>query len=86
VKVIERLSNMDTIRLKGHIDSEGILKIAMPKELADSEAELVIVYTIQPKERSESWEEFVNHYYGILADDPIERPEDLLPEIRDEIE
>ena len=77
---------METLRLKGHIDSEGILKIEMPKELANSDAELVIVYTIQPNESGESWEALVNRYYGILADDPIERPEDLLPEVRDEIE
>jgi hypothetical protein len=77
---------METLRLKGHIDSEGILKIEMPKELANSDAELVIVYTIQPKETKESWEDFVNHYYGIQAHDPIERPEDLPLEERDEID
>jgi hypothetical protein len=69
--ISERPSIMETIRLRGHIDSESILKIEMPKELANSDAELVIVYTVQPKESPESWEDFVNQFYGILADDPI---------------
>jgi hypothetical protein len=36
-------------------------------------------------EIEESWEEFVNRHYGILVDDPIEPPDDLLAEVRDEI-
>jgi hypothetical protein len=37
------------------------------------------------KER-EDWEAFVNATYGSLADDPIERPEPLPLDVRDEIE
>ena len=32
------------------------------------------------------WEQFVNLTYGSLADDPLERGEQPLPDMRDEIE
>jgi hypothetical protein len=40
----------------------------------------------ETEESETSWQEFVNQYYGILVDDPIERPDDLLPEVREQIE
>lgn len=77
---------MDTLKLKTHIGSDGLLKFETPLNVADVDVEVVIVYTVQPKANEESWEDFVNATYGILADDPIERPEELPPDVRDEIE
>jgi hypothetical protein len=77
---------METLKFKTHIGSDGLLKLEMPVGAADVDAEVVVVYTIQAKPIDEDWETFVNRTYGILADDPIERPADLPPEIRDEIE
>ena len=42
--------------------------------------------TICANSSSDDWEAFVSATYGILADDPIERPEELPADIRDDIE
>lgn len=77
---------METIRLKTHIGSDGVLKLEMPVGVTDVDAEVVVVYTIQPIPTAEDWETFVNETYGILADDPIERPPELPADVRDDIE
>lgn len=78
---------METIRLKTRIGSDGVLKFEMPVGVANVDAEVVVVYTVQTApEHKEDWADFVNATYGILADDPIERPADLPPDLRDEIE
>lgn len=77
---------METLRFKTHIGSDGVLKLEMPVGVADVDAEVVVVYTVQPKSAVEDWETFVNRTYGILADDPIERPAELPPDVRDELE
>ncbi len=76
---------MEAIKLRAHVDAEGILKVELPKALANKEAEFVIIYTID-EPQVESWPDFVNRMYGALADDSLERPEQLPLEVRDEIE
>jgi hypothetical protein len=78
---------METIKLRTHIGSDGLLKLEMPVGVENVDAEVVIIYNVQPKsDEEEDWIAFVNRNYGVLADDPIERPPELPLEIRDEIE
>jgi len=77
---------VETIKLRTHIGSDGLLKLETPVDAADVDADVVIVYTIRPKTAEEDWKTFVNRTYGILADDPIERPGDLPLDVRDEME
>ena len=74
---------METIRFRTHIGSDGVLKIEAPVGVTDVDAEVVLVYTVQDPKLNNDWEAFVNATYGILADDPIERPEELPADVRD---
>jgi hypothetical protein len=76
---------METIKLRAHVGADGILKVELPKILANKETEFVIIYEID-EPQTEDWADFVNRMYGALADDPIERPEQLPLEVRDELE
>ena len=63
---------METIKLRTHIGSDGLLKLEIPTGVTDVDADVVIVYSVQPQTDQEEWVTFVNRMYGILADDPIE--------------
>lgn len=76
---------METIKLKTHIGEDGVLKVELPVGVTNVDAEVIVVYEVDTPE-AEDWETFVNRTYGILADDPIERPPQLSFEVRDEIE
>ncbi len=80
---------METLKLRTHIGSDGLLKLEMPTGLANREIELLVVMqTIEDKPVDAlGWPiGFFDRTYGALADDPIERPIDFPPDIRDEIE
>lgn len=77
---------METLKIRTHIGSDGLLKLEMPVGAENVDAEVVVIYTIQPKTEAEAWVDFVNRTYGILADDPIERPAELPQDVRDPIE
>jgi hypothetical protein len=77
---------METLRFKTHIGSDGVLKIEAPVGIADVDAEVVLVYSVQRPIQDDDWAAFVNATYGILADDPIERPEELPADVRDWLE
>lgn len=76
---------METIRLRTHIGDDGILKFEMPVGVFDVDADIEVTISVQHDEK-EDWITFLNRTYGILADDPIERPEQPPYDIRDEIE
>lgn len=59
---------MQSITLKSHVGSDGILKVHLP-DLRDTDIEVVIVYQRSSPKTTEvaSLEQF----YGICADDPI---------------
>jgi hypothetical protein len=76
---------METIQLRTHIGSDGLLKLEMPVNVADVDADVVVVYVVRPKPVDDDWMSFINETYGILADDPIERPAELPADIREEI-
>ncbi|MDX2138579.1 MAG: hypothetical protein SF123_10835 [Chloroflexota bacterium] len=75
---------MEAIKLKTHIGSDGLLKIEMPTNAADVDAEVLVVYNVQRKRTQAEWEAFIDETYGSLADDPLERPEELALDVRDE--
>lgn len=76
---------METIRLKTHIGSDGILKFEMPVEVSDVDADIEVTIHVQQHEK-EDWISFLNRTYGSLAHDPIERPPELPVETREPIE
>lgn len=76
---------MEAIKLKATVGADGVLKVKLPKTLANKEAEFVIIYTIdEPK--PEAWEDFVNRMYGALVNNLLERPEQHPLETRDDVE
>lgn len=77
---------METLKLRTHIGGDGLLKFEMPTGVENVDAEVIVIYTVHSTPDQEDWAAFVNRTYGILADDPIERPPELPPDERDEIE
>lgn len=80
---------METIKLQAQVDDDGLLKLELPTGMANRKLEVLIV--MQPLEEAEvddlGWPiGFFDRTYGALADDPIERPSKLSPDVRDEIE
>lgn len=80
---------MHTLKLKAKIDNDGILKIEVPTGLSAGDIEVVLVMQ-SPEEAvtdSNGWPlGFFERTYGILADDPIERPDQPPLEARDNLE
>ena len=82
---------MEMIKVKAHVGSDGILKLELPVGVSNSDLEVVVVVaqsvdnTLKEYDRDE-WIAFVERTYGSLADDPIERGDQGIAEIRDEIE
>ncbi|MBK8136617.1 MAG: hypothetical protein IPK52_12380 [Chloroflexi bacterium] len=74
---------METIRLTTHIGSDGVLKVETLVGVADVDADVVLIYSVQRPVPSDDWTAFVNATYGSLADDPIERPDELPMDVRD---
>jgi hypothetical protein len=78
---------MESIKLKAHIDQDGVLTVQMPHGITDLEAEVVVYFDAKSDtDDQEEWAIFVDRMYGALADDPIERPPEGPPDVRDEIE
>ena len=81
---------MEMIKVKAHVGSDGILKLELPVGVSNSDLEVVVVVaqsvdnTLKEYDRDE-WIAFVERTYGSLADDPIERGDQGIAEIRDEI-
>lgn len=80
---------METIKVKTHVGSDGVLKLEVPVGMSDRDLEVLVV--VQPLE-TEAADElgwpigYFEETYGSLADDPIERGPQGEHEIRDEIE
>jgi hypothetical protein len=80
---------METIKLKVHIDNDGLLKLEVPSKYRNIDMELVLV--LQPVETEETDElgwpiGYFEEVYGILADDPIERGDQGVFEEREPFE
>ncbi|MDQ7025625.1 MAG: hypothetical protein Q9P01_13940 [Anaerolineae bacterium] len=68
---------METIKLRAHIGSDGILKLEMPTNFKNVDAEVVIVLQPTPEKVTDGYGWPVD-YFEVLdaleADDIIERP------------
>jgi hypothetical protein len=80
---------METIKLKTYVGSDGILKLEVPVGVSNRDLEVVVV--LQPLVNLSvdelGWPiGYFEETYGSLADYPIERGDQGIPEIRDAIE
>lgn len=72
---------MQTIQVETHVGADGILKLALPLDIADTDLEVLVV--VQPKARR-SWPPgYFEQTAGSLTDDPIARPSQGTYEERD---
>jgi hypothetical protein len=65
---------MQTIKLRTYIGSDGLLKVEVPVDAADVEADVVIIYTLHSKTEAvedDEWQAFVD---GVLGDDDPTEP------------
>ncbi|MEO8612213.1 MAG: hypothetical protein ABI690_30240 [Chloroflexota bacterium] len=74
---------MQTIKLTTHIGSDGLLKVEIPVEMANVDADVVIIYTLQSKTESvddDEWQSFVD---DVLGDDDATEPSKPPFDLRD---
>lgn len=76
---------MESIKLHAHVGDDGILKLEFPTMLTNQDVEiLVVLHPINEPVDELGWPlGFFDRTYGTLADDPLERPIDLPPDVRD---
>jgi hypothetical protein len=83
---------METMKVKGHVGSDGILKLEVPVGGTDRDLEVVVVIESLATTDDESaaaraeWLAFIEQTAGSLADDPIERLPQGDFDVRDEIQ
>ena len=80
---------MEIVKLKAHVDKDGILKLEVPIGMPARDIEVVlIVETTQSTEvDANGWPvRFFDRTYGSLADDPLIRPSQLPLEHREQLE
>jgi len=74
---------MQTIRMNTHIGTDGVLKLEVPLEMANTDLEILLV--LQPIS-NRSWpKNYFEETAGSLADDPLERPPQGDYEVREPI-
>ncbi len=81
---------MHTITMRSHVGRDGVLKLEIPVGLADADLEVVVV--VQPllspnnADGGAGWPAgFFEETYGSFADEPLERGDQGLVEVRDEL-
>jgi hypothetical protein len=80
--------SMDTLKLKTHIGDDGVLKLELQTGVVNRDLEVLIVLQALETQAVDDlgWPVgFFDRTYGALADDPIERPAELPPDVRDSI-
>ncbi len=80
---------MKTITLKARADSDGVVRLEIPTNLAGREVEIVLVMqalAVEPLDDMGYPIGYFEETYGSFADDPLERNQPLYPDVRDEIE
>jgi hypothetical protein len=66
---------METFKIQSRVGKDGILRLEIPVDAADTDLEVVVVVqptTVQDFDRAE-WLAFIDETAGSLTDDPIER-------------
>ncbi|MDJ0680479.1 MAG: hypothetical protein QNJ18_11510 [Xenococcaceae cyanobacterium MO_167.B52] len=62
---------MNSISLKAKVDVNGKLSLQLPKEYANRELDVVVVYQVVEKEDTKDLHQVVDSFYGCLENDPI---------------
>ena len=62
---------MQSMSLKAKVDANGKLSLQLPKELANQELDLIVIYQAVQSKSMEDLHDVVDNFYGCLADDPI---------------
>jgi hypothetical protein len=65
---------MQSIKVRQHVGADGILHLDIPTGILEGEVEATVTYQeLAPQEVDEKgWPiGFLDHFYGICADDPI---------------
>jgi hypothetical protein len=66
---------METIKVKTHVGSDGILKLELPVGFPNTELEVVVVVQSAPAQSNQfdraEWLAFIESTAGSLADNPI---------------
>lgn len=68
---------METFKLRTHIGDDGVLKLEFPTAMNNREIEVLVVMQAVTETTVDAlgWPVgFFDRTYGVLADDPIERP------------
>jgi len=87
---------MESMKIRTHIGDDAILQIQLPPEIANQELEVVIVFQAVSKETSQPLtknseelgysQKFVEEVIGSWEGEPLERPEQLPLETREDIQ
>ncbi len=83
---------MESIKLRSHVGDDGVLQIQVPVDWKNEDLEVVIIF--QPLDRSSNsatlesrvWQPgFFEEVIGSWEGEPLERPEQLPYEVREEL-
>jgi hypothetical protein len=75
---------MQTISLRSHVGSDGVLHLAVPVGLQNTDLDVVLV--ISPSTAPVNWQPgFFEEVVGSWEGEPLTRPEQLPMEVREEI-
>lgn len=80
---------METLKLRTHVGSDGVLKLEVPTAMNNRDIDVVVVMQVVEETPVDAlgWPVgFFDRTYGALADDPLERPAELPWDKRDEVE
>jgi hypothetical protein len=75
---------MQVLKTRTHIDKDGVLRLELPAGIYDKDVEVVLVLNVRTKMTQEEWRAFIDETAGSLADDPIERGDQGIIQIRNE--
>ncbi len=82
---------LQSLKLQSHIGQDGILRLELPLDVANTDVEMVIVFQPMPPKHQPSkilgWPSgFFSKTFGSFKDDPLERPPQGKFETRNELE
>lgn len=80
---------MQTITLRARTNSDGVVRLEIPTDLADRDVEIVLVMHPLEAPLVDSMGYPLGYFeetYGMFADDPLERNQPTSPDVRDELE
>jgi hypothetical protein len=80
---------MQTITVRARADHDGVVKLEIPTNLANREIEIVLVMqelASRPVDEMGYPLGYFEETFGSFADEPLERNQPTIPDIRDELE